>query len=299
MSHPARPARRPHLRGAAALCAVLLPLVGACASGPDAAAPHQRSADAPATSTTSATVSYGMPADVTAMVLPTTGEASRQAQGLDAFGALAAAWAVDDCARRQGETVPDSPPPMFTRYSDLPDLDFLREYGFGGNTRVPGAPHVAPAQADAAATPSPALRQCLTEGGSVSQELRQIYGPLRSGWFTEMDSVNHTPEAQRAWRGFGECLAGQGVDAKDEAAFFALADRTMQAADTAGSRRLGAFYSTCMKPVEAVREPLRERAAERFLAANSAGIARLHTELPRKIGELEKRYEIRISFPKI
>ncbi|MCX4980609.1 hypothetical protein [Streptomyces sp. NBC_00572] len=287
-----RAARRPRRLGALVLCAALAPLVGACTSTPNAAGPQERRA-----SPVPASVSYAMPADVASLVLPTTGEGTRWTQGLDAFGRLAAAWAVDGCARRLGETVPDSPPPMFTRYSGLPDLDFLRTHGFGEGTAVPGTPPVTHPTTDPPTAPGPRLQRCLAEGRTVGQELTQVYARLHMSWFAEIAPVDRAPEVRRAYAGLGRCLAAHEVNARDEAAFFALVDRRLQAADTAGTRRLGAVYATCMKPVEAARVPLREKAAATFRASHSAEIAKLRTELPKKIGELEQRYRIRISFP--
>ncbi|MEU7386155.1 hypothetical protein [Streptomyces tanashiensis] len=289
-----RPAHHPRRLGAVFLCAALGALVGACAGPSDApvpAAPQNRPAPV-------AAVSYGMPEDAASLVLPTTGADTRGTQGLDAFGRLAAAWAVDGCAERLGETVPDSPPPMFTRYHALPDLAFLDAHGFGGDTLVPGAPPATRSTTNTPATPSPRLRNCLTEGRAVGRELFQIYGPLQSAWFAEIAPVDRAPDVRKALAGLGDCLTAHQVNARDESAFLDLVDQRLQAADATAARGLGSVYAACMKPVEAVREPLREKAAVSFRVSHAAEIARVRTELPRKIGELEKRYRIRISFPK-
>ncbi|MFF7774449.1 hypothetical protein ACFZCG_08440 [Streptomyces tanashiensis] len=288
---------RPRRLGALALCAALSALTAACTgspSTPDTAAPrHPPSAPPPAA------VSYGMPEDPASMVLPTTGAGTRWTQGLDAFGKLAGAWAVDRCARRLGETAPDSPPPMFTRYQAVPDLPFLAAHGFREGALVPGAPPVARSTTDPLTPPGPRLRGCLAEGGTVARDLAEVYARLQSDWFAEIAPVDRAPDVREAFAGLGRCLADHQVDARDEEAFFGLVDQRLQAADADAARSLGRVYATCMKPVEAVREPLREKAAVSFRVSHAAEIARVRTELPRKISELEKRYRIRISFPEL
>ncbi|MBO1331394.1 hypothetical protein [Streptomyces sp. VRA16 Mangrove soil] len=292
-----RPISRPRgsrRLGAAVLCAVLGLLVGACtspagpASVPAPAVPQHRPA----------AISYDMPADIASMVLPTTGVGTRWAQGLDAFGRIAAAWGVDRCARRLGGTVPNSPPPMFTRYQALPDLDFLAVNGFAGNGVVPGTPPATRSTTDTPAEPSPELRKCVAQGAAVRRELIGIYGPLQSAWFAEIAAVDRAPEVRRAFAGLGDCFTAHQVNARDESAFLNLVDQRLQAADASAARSLGPIYATCMKPAEAARLPLREQAAVRFKTSHAAEIARVCAELPKKIAELEKRYRIRISFPK-
>ncbi|MFE3069947.1 hypothetical protein [Streptomyces sp. NPDC059247] len=286
-------AHTPRRPGPAVLCLALLALATGCASTPPAAppaAPPGRPAPPPAAASP---VTYGLPVDTVSLVLPATGAESRGAQGLDAFGQLAAAWAVENCVRKRGGTPPDGPPPMFTRYALLPDLEHLRAHGFGSDTRVPGAPP----PADPAAAPGPAPRACLAEGRNAGRGLADVYGALRNRWFEEIAPVDRSPGVRRALLGLRDCLTAHRVDARDEESFFALVDRRLQNGDTAAGRALGRTYADCMAPVEAVREPLRAKAAERFRAAHSAEIAAVRAELPARIGELETRYGIRFSFP--
>ncbi|MFE5943636.1 hypothetical protein [Streptomyces sp. NPDC056480] len=303
MPRPDRTPPRPGLRrpGVALLCAAALASVlSACTGAPEAATRQQQAAaapSAPATASVPAKVSYGMPADVASLVLPTSGEGTRATQGLDAFGKLASAWAVHHCAREQGETVPDGPPPMFTRFFAVPDLDYLRAHGFGEAVDVPGAPPRTPSSAQAPAEPGPALRKCLAEARSGGQELPRVYQALQARWFRELAPLDRAPEVLRARAGVPGCLAAHDVKAKDENAFFALVDARLQASDAQGGRRLGAVYATCMAPVEAVREPLRRQLAERFRAEHRAEIATVVTELPKRVRELEERYRIRFSVP--
>ncbi|MFF3836676.1 hypothetical protein [Streptomyces sp. NPDC001930] len=306
MPRPDRIPPGPGLRrlGVALLCAAALTSVlSACTGAPEAATRQQQPAaapavpGAPAAPSVPAKVSYGMPADVSALILPTSGEGTRSTQGLDAFARLAAAWAVHDCARKRGETVPDGPPPMFTRLFSVPDLDYLRAHGFGEAVDVPGAPPRTPSSAQAPAEPGPELRTCLAEGRTAGQELPRVYQALQARWFEELAPLAHDPEVLRAREGFPGCLAAHDVRAEDENAFFALVDARLQAADAQGGRRLGAVYATCMAPVEAVREPLRKQLAERFRAEHRAEIATVVTELPKRVRELEQRYRIRFSVP--
>ncbi|MFJ9866111.1 hypothetical protein [Streptomyces sp. NPDC101165] len=244
-------------------------------------------------------MTYGMPADLTSMVLPTTGEETRATQGLEVFGKLAAAWVVFDCARQHGETLPDGPPPMFTRYSMLPDLEFLRVHGFDGGTFAPGAPPARRDSSDGAATPGAELRRCMDRATPVTRELQQVYAPLQSQWFARLAPLDRDPTVRKAYRSFARCLGDHHVNAKDENDFFGLVDQRLQASDTSGSRRLAAVYATCMKPVEAARKPLRNDLARKFRVTHAEEIAQVRAELPEKVHEMEKGYRIRFSIPKL
>ena len=272
-----------------------LPVLSACSSQPA----QNTAAHRPVPSVRSAAVTYGLPADPTSMVLPATGAESRGTQGLDAFGKLAAAWALSDCAHRHGETPPEGPPPMFTRFSTLPDLEFLRVHGFDGGSFVPGAPPAERHAETAAVTPSAPLRQCMDGTRPVVGELQKVYAPLQSQWFARLPRLQREPAVRKAYRSFGRCLGDHHVDADTEDAFFGLVDQRLQASDTAGGRRLATVYATCMEPVESVREPLREDLARTFRAAHAEELAKIRTQLPEKIHELEKRYGIRFTIPKL
>ncbi|MCB5167405.1 hypothetical protein LG634_21535 [Streptomyces bambusae] len=127
----------------------------------------------------------------------------------------------------------------------------------------------------------------------------QVYGPLQSAWFAEISTVDRTPDVRKAFAGLGDCLTAHQVEARDENAFLDLVDQRLQAADATATRSLGSVYAACMKPVEAARQPLRAQAALRFRASHAAEIAKICAQLPLKIAKLEKRYRIRISFPKV
>ncbi|MFJ9864269.1 hypothetical protein [Streptomyces sp. NPDC101165] len=269
----------------------LLPGLTSCSSPqPTAQAPSRSAAPAPPT-----TVTHAMPSDISAVLLPSTGPETRWAQGLDTFGTLAGKAATRSCAQSRGVAMPQMMPGMFFRIMDIPDLPFIRLHGFNGGY-APGESSVA-APAAAPSSPSPAQQQCTQEGMKVGRELKDVYVPLQSQWWTRTASLRRDPRVEAAYRHFGECLSDHGVQAKDENAFFALADQRMQAGDTAGAQHLGDVYATCMTPVEAVREPLRKKLNDQFRTAHAPELKRLNTTLPAKIHELEKRYGIQISFP--
>jgi hypothetical protein len=52
-----------------------------------------------------------------------------------------------------------------------------------------------------------------------------------------------------------------------------------------------------MKPVEDTREPLRERLRDKFREEHRGEVEKVRTTLPRTVRDLERRYDIRISFP--
>ena len=117
----------------------------------------------------------------------------------------------------------------------------------------------------------PARRPLARAAGSV---LRDSYAALQGRWFTELTSLRGDPRTVRALRALSGCLAGRGIRARDENAFFALSDARMQTVAPAElprtERRLGSAYASCMRPVEAVREPARLRLRARFLNVNAA-----------------------------
>lgn len=77
------------------------------------------------------------------------------------------------------------------------------------------------------------------------RELKDLYGPLQVQWFTAAASLRHHQEVDAAYRQPDGCLAGHGVQAKGEEAFFALVDRSIQAADAPAVAHLGEVYATC------------------------------------------------------
>lgn len=293
--------RRPtHPRSAgtitALLGAVLLLGPTAC-SGPDSGHSAPTAAGTGSAAPVAPTpVTRTMPSDLSAMLLPATGADSRWSQGLDTFSTLTGNAAVRACARGRGIPEPVTPPGMFRRVMDIPDLPFIQAHGFSGGF-APGESASGPAAAANPAPPGAELKQCWQDSMKTAQELKDLYAPLQSQWFTQMASLRHTPDVQAAFKGFNSCLAEHGVQAKDEDALFALVDQRTQDGDTAATAHLGEVYATCMAPVEAVREPERAKQREGFRAGHAAELAALSGSLPKKIHELEERYGIQISFP--
>ncbi|MEU9391964.1 hypothetical protein AB0D86_18425 [Streptomyces sp. NPDC048324] len=293
----ARPTHRPRLaiRAAVAVAAVLLT---ACSAGPARHSADVAGADNPARSVTPARLSRTPPADPVRMVLPATGAETRWTQGLDVFVQQVSRAATASCAARRGAAVPQRVPLAFIRFFEIPDLDFIARHGTSESAAVPAL------TPDASATrpAGPAvLRACGAEGKAAADALRDLYAPLQQRWFAELVSLRHDSATVEALRALPRCLAGHGVRVRDENGFFALADARMQTAAPADlpreSRTLGRAYATCMRPVEAVREPARERLRARFLAAHTGEIRTLRRTLVAALRHAEARYDVRLAFP--
>jgi hypothetical protein len=305
-------------RAAMAVAAALL--TGACSTAAGSETTGSTGAPAPAP----ARLTYALPADPARMVLPATGAESRWTQGLDAFGQQVASSVTADCAREHGFALPEQVPPAFISYSNLPDLAFLGRHGFGHGAEVP-APGSAWSQEPAGspgsvASPSPAetpaplvspaptesgsparIRDCRTRGSAAAGKVRGVYLPLQKRWFGELAATRDDPAAAEAIAALPRCLAKQGYRVRDEDAFFSLVDSRLMTASSADFARvdttLGSVYATCMRPVEAVREPARRALRERFLADNAQEIRALRAALVPALRRAEKEYGVRLAFP--
>ncbi|MFF4189010.1 hypothetical protein ACFYZ9_38050 [Streptomyces sp. NPDC001691] len=298
MPRPARHPRRPRSLGApgAVLVGTLLTLSSGC-SAPTAGAPTRPDASAPAVEPATP-VSYGLPQDVMPMVLPTGGADTRLTQGLEGFTSLIRSETVRACFTSAHAKLPDAPPAMFVRLYEIPDLETIAHNGFAPAT-VPGQ-QLSPA---GGAAPDNALVQsCGQKGDAAAAELQSVYGPLFSRWLGGLAPLETQDTVVSARKTFTGCLADKGVRAKDENDFFNGVDKKIQAIDDrdamkAEDRRLGAIYATCMKPVEAAREPLRAKAREQYVAEHKDELAQIRTSLPERVATMEKRYGIRFSVP--
>ncbi|WP_031068501.1 hypothetical protein [Streptomyces sp. NRRL WC-3742] len=292
-----RPTRHPR-RSAGTIAALVgtLLLLGptACSSPADHPDPAARAAGGSAAPVPPTPVTRTMPSDITPMLLPSTGAETRWSQGLDTFATLAGNAATRACAHSRGTAEPDTMPGMFLRTMDIPDLPFIQAHGFSGGF-APGEP--ATGSAGAPKPPSAEQQQCLQEGKKAAQELKGLYAPLQSQWYSQMASLRHTPDVQAAYQRFNSCLAEHGVKAKDEDAVFAQVDQLTQDGDTTATAHLGEIYAACMAPVEAVREPIRAKQRDDFRAGHAAELAALSSSLPKKIHEFEERYGLQIAFP--
>ncbi|WP_051804736.1 hypothetical protein [Streptomyces griseus] len=244
----------------------------------------------------------GLPAerDLTAMVLPATGVDSRLAQGLDGFAQLVGHARGQECAERAGIRLPETPPPAYIGWSDLPDLGFIGRHGL--TTSVPALPPDSPSGRAAGRTDPAAQRRCGAEGSVAAKEFRDLYSPLQSLWWPEVSAVRDDPRAREALRALPGCLARHGVEAEDEDGFFALVDRTVQGIEDGAEaaradRGLGAAYAACMAPVEAVREPLRTARRTAFEAAHRDELRALERGLLARIRELERRHGLAFGHP--
>lgn len=296
MAGPSRAAAAP-LRTVLTLVTLITLTAGtAGCAGPSASSTE--AAAAPAVPRSSP-VTYEVPADLTPAVLPATGAEARWSQGLDAFGEAVAEAEVRGCVRARGETMPALVPLAFTRYMDLPDLDFIRRHGFG-STALPASSSTEstegrePGPPDGSAVSGP-VRRCMAAGQRVLNDFRALYGPLRMSWFREIGRLAADESVARVYGAFPSCLARRGVKVTGEDRFFGLVDRRLAAGRS--DLDLAADYTACMAPVEAVREPLRAALRDRFAAAHRQEIEELTDKLMPRVRRLEARYGVRLCFP--
>ncbi|WP_316776237.1 hypothetical protein [Streptomyces sasae] len=288
--------RRPVPARAAIAAAVAL-LVTACSAGTDTARPTGTRAAA----VTPAGLDRALPDDPVSMVLPATGAETRWTQGLYVFGQQVNRVVAADCARSGGFALPDEVPLAFIRFFALPDLDFIARHGLSTSA---GVPVVASTTVPTTARTGSAaqVRRCRAEGTKAAAALSDLYLPLEQRWFGELGSVDTASATVRARRGLSGCLAGRGVPARDEKTFMAVADARQQTAApadvTATERDLGRVYATCMRPVEAVREPARLSLRTRFLTEHAAEIRTLRDRLFPALRAAEKRYGVPLAFPR-
>ncbi|MEV7343008.1 hypothetical protein [Streptomyces sp. NPDC093544] len=277
-------------------------LLAACSAGPVPSGEPGPS-EGPSNGTSSARVAparldYALPDDAVTMVFPATGAETRWTQGLDTFGQQVARAAAASCAHDRGIGLPEQVPLAFIRLFELPDLDFIARHGMSESATVP-----APAASSAATgggSPA-AIRECQAEGAAAAEELRDTYAPLQQRWFGELVSLRGDPATVRALRTLPGCLAEQGIQARDEQAFMALADAHMQTVAPAdlprAAHELGRAYATCMRPVEAVREPARQRLRARFLTEHADEVSELRATLVPSLRRTEKQLGVRLAFP--
>ncbi|MFJ1808312.1 MULTISPECIES: hypothetical protein [unclassified Streptomyces] len=248
------------------------------------------------------------------MVLPATGADTRLTVGLGTFGQTVSATVAARCAHDAGRPRPQGPPPMFVRLGALPDLDLLERDGFnsGPAPDLPSVLHTAanpagPGSASAEGSGGDSdgvVRRCASAGTSAVRSLDALSSPLQSKWWNELDALRSRPQVRRVLAEVPECLENRhDLRVNSEEDFFALVDsRLAEYADDATAfvrqdLELADAYADCMRPVEAVREPLRKELRERFVAENSREIAALRSGLGPAVRELEKRHGVRISFP--
>ncbi|MGW5776117.1 hypothetical protein [Streptomyces sp. NPDC003863] len=284
-------------RVVAAVLGVVL-WAGATACGASAPGDSAPSRSLPSDDARPPGVRKGVPRDITAMVLPASGADTRLTRGLDGFAQMLGHARLRACVQRQGVNLPDVPPPAYIGWADLPDLEFIGRHGLTLSVPVPQTePPVAAGRNDPAAQ-----RRCEQDARAVTKEFKDVYGPLQSKWWPEVSAVRDDPRSREALRGLPGCLDGYGIHVDDQEGFFALVDRTVQGIEDASEaaradRRLGAAYSVCMAPVEAVREPLLSSRRTAFRAAHADEIAALQRTLPSRIRALERRYGVGFAQP--
>ncbi|MDP9793731.1 hypothetical protein J2S43_002243 [Catenuloplanes nepalensis] len=281
MSHP-----KP---GLLHILSVVLVVASAC-SGPDAGATGQDAVTDPPG------VTQAFPADVVSLVLPATGAETRGAQGLDAFEQAVAQKVAADCYATHGLRPPDHPPPLFIRLYDVPDLEFIAQHGFNS-----GAPSGVPAEQPLPMASSDRFAAtCQEESEAATRPLRSLTEPLHIEWLKALSTVNASADVQAAYRDLGACFHEHEVRADSEESFFEIADaQSRAAADGAVTSSLATAYATCMRPIEAVREPLRLDSRQRLLADRADQARRLRQELTPLIRELERKHGLTIQFPQV
>ncbi|MFD9004551.1 hypothetical protein ACFV0T_26930 [Streptomyces sp. NPDC059582] len=276
---------------AAVVAAVLL--VTACSADPGRAPGTSARAVAPAR------LGHALPDDPVRMVLPATGAETRWTQGLDVFGQQVTRAAAATCADKSGIGLPQERVPVaFIRFFELPDLDFIARHGMSTSAEVPTLASPSGAVRAGSATE---VSRCRAAGTTASAALRDLYVPLQQQWFAEVVSLRGDPAVLHVLRGLPDCLAEQGVPARDEQGFMAVADGRQQRAAPADlpatEAELGDTYATCMRPVEAVREPARLRLRARFLADHADEIHELRKALVPALRTAERRYGVPLVFP--
>ncbi|MGW0869240.1 hypothetical protein ACWD3Z_01985 [Streptomyces sp. NPDC002740] len=297
----------PHRRHPAQSVPVALLMVAAIGGCSASASPAADRTDPARRTTAAARLSHTFPQDPIPMVFPATGADTRLTVGLGTFGQTVGAAVTARCAQNAGRPRPQSPPPMFVRLGALPDLDLLERDGFNGGP-TPDLPSVLRTATNSAkpgaASPDGVVRRCAAAGSTAVRGLDALTSPLQGTWWNQLDALRHEPRVRRALAEVPKCLEDRHhLRVKDEEDFFTLVDgRLAEHADDATAlvredRELAGAYADCMRPVETVREPLREKLRERFVAQNSREIAALRSALGPAVRELEKRHGVRFSFP--
>lgn len=244
-------------------------------------------------------VTHQLPDDIVPMLFPATGTDTRWTQGLDRLLQAARYTDLQNCAGSHHVAVPDIPPPMFVRFLDIPDLAFIRAHGFSDSAQA-SASTAAPADR----TPSATQQQCLASAADADKAVRASFAPLQAQWFRALSGIRDRPEVVAAYRDFAACLRQRGLAVSDENDFFTLLESRLHPLDgkpgrAAVEHELAGQYATCMEPVESVREPIRTRLRDGFVAEHAQQVDALRSTLVPRIRELEKRLGTAISFPAV
>ncbi|MFF4398490.1 hypothetical protein [Streptomyces sp. NPDC001480] len=285
------------VRAAATAAALLL---AACSAGAG------RPGSALTTPVSPARLTHTLPDDPLTMVLPALGAETRWAQGLDVFVQQVGRVTATACARDRDTDPPAAVPLAYIRFFDVPDLAFIARHGLSQSAEVPrptASPrlHPAPRSTAVRTARSGPVRDCADEGTAAVAALRDTYAPLQRQWFTEVAALRRDPAVIRALAGLPDCFAGRGIPARDEMAFMGRAEERESSAGPAElpavERSVGRTYATCMRPVEAIREPARLRLRNAFLTTHSDEARDLRRALVPTLRTAERRYGLRLSFP--
>ncbi|MGV9519679.1 hypothetical protein ACWDRS_05740 [Streptomyces griseus] len=145
------------------------------------------------------------------------------------------------------------------------------------------------------------MGRCQDEGAAAVGVLRGTYASLQAAWFKELGSLDDDPATVEALAALPDCLAGHDIEVSDEDGFFRHTDTRLQSVAPADlpreNRVLGSAYADCMRPVEAVREPIRERLRTDFLADHAAELDKVRETLVPSLRGAEEQHGVRLSFP--
>ena len=195
-------------------------------------------------------------------------------------------------------------------WADFPDLDKLEEFGWYGDQG-----HDAP-DSEPAVDPSEPLAGIPQElHAQLEAELRACtelhYAPrnritdaarvLEHQWWNELASIDSAPEVVEQFRIWRECMVDGGMPVRrgDDPS----ATESVSSFDTARYRELSAqsraaareyemaaakLYVSCMRPVEEVRQPLRDAARRQFLEDNSEEVRAIQELANQLLRDLEQ-----------
>ncbi len=219
---------------------------------------------------------------------------------------------IEACMRQAGFdfSFPDDSSAASTHWSDFPDLDKLEEVGFHGNQAYdePESESVANPFDPLAEIPEGLREQFRLDIGACSEphyapldQVQDVAGILQGQWYNELASIDSSPEVAEQFSIWRECmvdggmpiLPGDGPHAAGSLGFFDNArfqDLLDQDLEVAREYEMDAarLYVSCMRPVEEVRQPLRDAARRQFLEDNSEEVRAIQELANQVLRELEQ-----------
>jgi len=184
------------------------------------------------------------------------------------------------------------------RYFDFPDLEAIAEQGFS-NTYMESDPledvplelHDQYRKDD---------RDCILAYVDPSDQIRDASNALSSQWSNELRSIESSAEIVEQFEIWAQCMTDGGRPVESHRGFFAdlegalfpLMD-SLDPADWEGARaeELAAaeLYVACMRPLEEVRQPMRDDARRKFLEDNAEEVRAIEELANRLILEVQQQ----------